>query len=34
MTLDLKGIAARVAAEDGLDADALIAEAERIVSAK
>lgn len=34
MNLDLKGLAAKMAAEDGLDPDALLAEAERIIAAK
>lgn len=34
LTVDMKGLAARIAAEDGLDPDALLAEAERIISAK
>lgn len=32
LSVDMKGLAAKVAAEDGLDADILIAEAERILA--
>jgi len=34
LTLDMKGLAAKIAAEDGLDPDALLAEAERIIATK
>ena len=34
LTLDVKGLAAKIAAEDGLDPDALHAEAERIIATK
>ena len=34
LTLDMKGLAAKIAAEDGLDPDALLAEAERIIANK
>lgn len=34
LAIDIKGLAAKVAAEDGLDPDALLAEAERIIAAK
>ena len=34
MSIDVRGLAERVAADDGLDADVLLAEAERILAAK
>lgn len=34
MTIDMRGLAEKVAAADGLDADVLLAEAERILAAK
>ena len=34
MNLDMKGLAEKIAAEDGLDRDALLAEAERIIATK